>query len=369
MKRNYNNGLIAFFLLAGVTGTGQAQTAQNVTLYGLLDTGVEHVTNVANGGGLTRMPSLTGTLPSRFGLRGTEDLGGGLKAVFNLEAGYSLDSGVQGQGGRLFGRQSFVGLSGSWGTVTIGRQYTMYFNALLDSDILGPNVYGSASIDNYIPNAREDNSVAYRGTFGGLTVGATWSFGRDAVNAGPSPAGTNCAGENAADSKQCRGWSAMAKYDTAQWGAAVAIDRMNGGPGAFGGLVNSGLTDTRSTLNGWVKFGSLKVGGGVMHRENEASPRPINNVYYLGAAYPISPQITVDGAVFRQDVHDSSDGATLAAIRGFYHFSKRTAAYLTVGHIDNHGATNLSVSSGQTGSNPLAGQSQNGVMLGMRHFF
>lgn len=366
MKRNYGSGLIALGLLAGAAGSAQAQ---NVTIYGLLDTGVEHVTNVANGGGLTRMPSLTGTLPSRFGLRGSEDLGGGLKAVFHLEAGYSLDSGASGQGGRLFGRQSNVGLAGSWGSVTIGRQYTMYFNALLDSDILGPNIYGSATVDNYIPNAREDNSVAYRGTFGALTVGATWSFGRDAVNAGPSPAGTNCAGENAADSKQCRGWSAMAKYDTARWGVALGVDRMHGGPAAFAGLVRSDITDTRSTVNGWVKFGALKVGGGVMHRDNEGSARSVGNIYYLGAAYPVTPQVTVDGAVFRHDIHDTEDGSTLVSVRGMYHFSKRTAAYLTAGHIDNRGLSNVSVSSGQAGANPLAGESQNGVMIGMRHFF
>lgn len=366
MKLNTTNTLIAFSLLAGTASGAQGQ---NVTLYGVLDSGVEHVTNVANSGGLTRVPTLTGTLPSRFGLRGSEDLGGGLKAVFNLEAGYGLDSGASGQGGRMFGRQSFVGLAGNWGSVTVGRQYTMYFNALLDSDILGPNIYGSATIDNYIPNAREDNSVAYRGTFGGLTIGATWSFGRDAVNAGPSPAGTNCAGENAADSRQCRGWSAMAKYDTAQWGVALGVDRVTGGPGAFAGLVSSDLADTRSTMNGWMKIGTLKVGGGVMHRENEGSLRPVSNVYYLGAAYPVTPQVTVDGELFRHDIHDTDLGSTLVAVRGMYHFSKRTAAYLTIGHLDNRGLSNVSVSSGQAGSNPLPGESQNGVMIGLRHFF
>lgn len=64
----------------------------------------------------------------------------------------------------------------------------MLFYSLLDSDILGPNVYSTASLDVYIPNARAGNAIGYRGTFNGLTLGATYSFGRDTVNAGPASA-------------------------------------------------------------------------------------------------------------------------------------------------------------------------------------
>ena len=169
------------------------------------DTAVEHVTNVGvAGGGLTRMPSLTGSSPSRLGFRGTEDLGDGLRALYTLEMGFAPDSGSSNQGGRLFGRQAFVGLSGPWGSVTLGRQYTMLFWSMLDADILGPNIYSSVSLDSYIANARADNALAYRGTFGEFTLGATYSFGRDVVNAGPSPGGTNCAGESATDKKADR---------------------------------------------------------------------------------------------------------------------------------------------------------------------
>jgi predicted porin len=68
----------------------------------------------AAGHGATRVPSLTGSLPSRLGFRGTEDLGNGLAAVFTLESGYNQDVGTLGQGGRLFGRQAWVGLRGNW---------------------------------------------------------------------------------------------------------------------------------------------------------------------------------------------------------------------------------------------------------------
>ena len=356
--------------LMAIAATAVHAQSSGVTVYGLIDSGVEHVTNVgAAGGSLTRMPTNTGSLPSRIGFRGAEDLGGGMKAVFTLENGFAPDSGGSGQGGRLFGRQAFVGLSGSWGTVSLGRQYTMLFWSLFDSDILGPNVYSTSSLDSYIPNAHADNAIGYRGSFGGLTVGATYSLGRDAVNAGPSPAGTNCAGESAADGKACREWSAMVKYDTAGWGVAAAHDRLNGGPGAFGGLTSSSLSDSRTTLNGYIKFGQAKVGGGVIRRDNEGSATPKSNLYYIGGAYAFTPAFTLDAELMKLDMKNSANQATLFALRGLYSFSKRTVGYVTAGHISNDGTLNLSVSAGAAGSNPAAGASQTGLMVGVRHAF
>ncbi|RJF97081.1 porin [Noviherbaspirillum cavernae] len=369
-------------MLMSAAAFGHAQTASNVTVYGLVDTGVEHVTNVATGGGntgsLTRMPTNTGNFPSRIGFRGTEDLGAGLKAVFTLENGFGPDTGGLNQGGRLFGRQAFVGLSGDWGTVSVGRQYTMLFWGTLDADILGSNVFGSGSLDSYLPNARADNSIAYRGTFSGFTVGATYSLGRDATNvAVANPAANNCAGENAADSKQCREYSALLKYDAPTWGALVAYDRKYGGSTGngttigptFDGLTNSGLTDTRTTVNGYVKLGQAKVGGGVILRKNEGSATPKSNLYFVGAAYSITPAFVVDGEVYRLDTKDSPNDSNLFAVRGTYNFSKRTAAYVTAGRINNSGAATTSVSSGAPGSNSLPGGSQTGLMVGMRHAF
>lgn len=364
-----NKEWMAAAVLITVAAASQAQSG-NVAVYGLLDTGVEHVTDVgAAGVGLTRMPTLTGSVPSRIGFRGTEDLGGGLKAFFTLENGLSLDTGVAGQGGRLFGRQALVGISGTWGAVTLGRQYNMMFYSLLDADTLGPNLYGSASVDSYIPNAREDNAVGYRGTFRGLTVGATYSLGRDGVNAGPSPAGTNCAGESASDRNACRAWSALLKYDGPTWGVATAFDRQNGGPAAFGGLTSSALRDSRTVLDGYVKLGALKLAAGVIRRDNEGAATPRTDLHFAGAAYAMTQAVTLDGQAFRLKVKDSANGATLLAVRATYQLSQRSAAYVTAGNISNDGNLNISVSSGAPGSNPSAGGSQSGVMVGMRHAF
>jgi predicted porin len=376
MKRSIT--VLGLTALTAAGAQAQVTASTSVALYGLIDTGVERITNVGpSSDSVTRMPGLSGSLPSRWGLRGNEDLGGGLRAVFNVEAGISPDTGVSNQGGRLFGRQALVGLSGNWGTVSLGRQYTMLYWSVLDGDQLGPNNYGLGSLDSYIPNTRIDNSIVYKGTFDGLTVGAGYSLGRDAVNAGPSPVGTNCAGENAADKQACRLWTAMAKYDAPTWGVALAADEIRGGAGAFAGLVRSDLKDQRVTLNGYVKFGPVKVTAGMIRRDNDgAAPLSAtngqsarSNLYWLGGAYNVTQAFVIDGQVHRLSFKDGGDDTTLSVLRGLYNLSKRTLAYVQVAHISNGPRLAISISSGQVSANPVAGGSQNALMVGMRHSF
>lgn len=354
--------------LAGMGGLAQAQTS--VQLYGILDTAVEYLDKVGpSGSGLTRMPTLTGSVPSRLGFRGREDLGAGWSAAFTLEMGLGADSGVFNQGGRGFGRQAFVSLQGPWGSLGLGRQYTMLYWSMLDADVLGPSMHGLASLDSYFPNARADNALSYKGSLGGLTLGATYSLGRDAVNAGPSPAGTNCAGENAADSKACREWSALLKYDAAAWGVALAHDELRGGSGAFGGLSDSARTDRRSMLNGYVKFDAFKLGAGYMARRNDgnaASPR--SDLWFVGGTYTQAPW-TFDAQYSQLKLRDRADKAQLMVLRGSYALSRRTAAYASLGHVRNSANAAFSVSNAQAGAAPAPGANQTGLGIGLRHAF
>jgi predicted porin len=344
--------------------------AQTVTVFGIVDASVEHVNRVGPAGsGLTRLPSLTGSVPSRIGFRGAEDLGGGLRAVFTLEQGFAPDTGGLSQGGRAFGRQAFVGLSGPWGTVSFGRQYTMLFWSILESDVLGPAIYGTGSLDPYIPNARADNALAWRGSFGGWMLGATYSPGRDAVNAG-NPAGTNCPGELASDAKACREASLLVRYDAASWGVAWAQDTIRGGPGAFAGLSSSALSDTRVSVNGYLRFKGAKLSLGLVRRHNDANPvTPRSDLWYLGAVWPLSPALTLDGELLKLSYQGSADQAWLVAARATYALSRRSALYVTVGSVSNEGKLALSVSAGAAGSNPKAGAGQSGITAGLRHAF
>jgi predicted porin len=120
-------------LFLGASAPAIAQS--NVQVYGLIDAGVEAVDHAnAAGNGVVRVIS-GGKNTSRWGFRGSEDLGGGLKAVYNLEGGILLDTGAA--DGALFKRQANVGLEGGFGRVVIGRSFTTTYDLVIKFDPLG----------------------------------------------------------------------------------------------------------------------------------------------------------------------------------------------------------------------------------------
>ncbi|WP_459617043.1 porin [Bordetella sp. 2513F-2] len=164
---------------------GAAHAADNVTLYGLIDAGVgyEQVKG-PDGFKQNRFGAVNGVSSgSRFGMRGTEDLGDGLKAVFNLEAGFNSQTGNSAQGGRLFGRQATVGLADdTWGKIEFGRQTNMaskYFDSIdpFGTSYVTANAGTTFSAANTM---RLDNMVMYQSpSFGGFSFGAGYSFNAD----------------------------------------------------------------------------------------------------------------------------------------------------------------------------------------------
>jgi GBP family porin len=157
-------GVTAFLLMTTIIGSHAAYAQSSVTLYGLLSEGVSYVSNE---GGKSNVKLLAGTdQNNRIGFRGVEDLGSGLKALFVLENGFDPTTGAFQQGGRLFGRQAFVGLSSAtYGTVTLGRQYDVVFDdiALYELAVgtapgLGVNIGDN---DNAYDSFRYNNSIKY----------------------------------------------------------------------------------------------------------------------------------------------------------------------------------------------------------------
>jgi predicted porin len=353
--------------LLGTMAASTATAQSSVTVYGLLDSGLVYTTNInAAGDSITKVPSLTGTFPSRIGFRGAEDLGNGLQAVFTLETGLALDTGVMGQGNRLFGRQASIGLKGAWGTLTLGRQVNMTYLAGMKADVLGPNLFAIGSIDPYLPNARSDNAIGYMGNFNEFAVGATYSLGRDASAAG-GPAATGCAGEVAGNAKACRQMTALLGYDNKRFGATASYDILYGNVGAAGGLTSSDNSDRRTTLNLYAMLGKAKLGGGVIDRETKAVTGVTkSDLYYLGASYPATAMVTVDGQVAYRDIKNSDNDVTMLAVRATYALSKRTAVYAALGRMDNDGSSAVALDAGGTVG---VGKTQNGLMAGMRHSF
>ena len=361
-----NTACSAIALLGSLCASAAFAQTQ-VTIYGIIDTGVVYTTNAnAAGNSVFKVPGLTGSFPSRLGFKGNEDLGGGLQAIFTLESGFSPDTGAMGQGTRLFGRQSYVGLKNEYGTVTVGRLLNMTYMSMLKSDVLGPNIFSIGNIDTYLPNARSDNAIGYMGTFSGVTVGATYSFGRDS-SVGPGPAGTNCAGEVAGNSTACRQVTGLLAYDSAAFGVSTSYDLMYGNTGATGGLSSSGNSDKRITLSGYAMLGSVKIGGGVVDRAlRAATANTDSDLYFLGATYPFSAELVLDAQLAKLNVKGSDSAATMAATRLTYNLSKRTAVYTSVGYMKNAGSSAIALDAGGTVG---TGLNQFGVMTGIRHTF
>ncbi|WP_345816701.1 porin (plasmid) [Paraburkholderia sp. PREW-6R] len=156
-----------------------AAAQSSVTLYGILSEGVQYLSN-SGGHSLVRLASGTNQ-NTRWGLRGTEDLGGGLSAIFTLENGFDLTSGALQQGGRLFGRQAFVGLqSTTYGTFTMGRQYDFFWDNLLQfqqAAVLGDYGVHIGDNDNMFGGFRYNNTVKYVSpTWNGLTLAGMYGF-------------------------------------------------------------------------------------------------------------------------------------------------------------------------------------------------
>ena len=348
----------------------QVMGTSMVTIYGLLDQGVEYVNNVAKSKNATTSTVRTGdgTATSYFGIRGTEDLGGGTKAIFDLQGGIQPNDGASRQGGRLFGRQSYVGLDSAYGRLTFGRQYTMRFYATSFINPFGTGAQGLTTLDNGIANARADNSVSYRFFVGALEGGVNYSFGRDAV-AGGAAAASNCPGETT-PSNECREYSAMLKYDAHTWGAATSYERNYGGTSAtWGGLTSPKLTDSRFTLGGYFKIKDAKFGVGWIRRDDEGIATPKSNLVWVTGTVPVTPFFYVDGMVAGIKYDHSANKALVFVLRGEYLLSKRTFLYVTADHIHNYGTLTDAATTITPVPTPPAGGSQLSVIAGIRHTF
>jgi len=170
-----------YLALTAMGAFSVAHAQSSVTLYGIIDEGINYT---SNSGGHTLYNLSSGVLQgSRFGLRGAEDLGSGLKAIFVLENGFDVNTGKLGQGGLMFGRQAYVGVSSSRsGSVTLGRQYDSvvdYVGPLEAGDQWGGYIAAhTGDIDNFNNSYRTNNTVKYTSAnYNGLTFGGTYSLG------------------------------------------------------------------------------------------------------------------------------------------------------------------------------------------------
>jgi len=167
-----------------LSGINLAHAQSSVTIYGIVDTYVGYTSNVrstvagAPAGSRVELGSVGGLAGSRWGLRGVEDLGGGAKALFNVENGFGPDTGAQADPNRLFNRQAYVGLEGGYGRLMLGRQYTPIFevNQRFSSQRAAPATDASPNLS----PIRTDNMIKYQLETGAANIGIYRSLGEQA---------------------------------------------------------------------------------------------------------------------------------------------------------------------------------------------
>lgn len=181
MQKNVLTKAVAV-ALATLGAGGVAVAQSSVTIYGNADVSIDHVSKSKGSVASSTKYSATRVSPSAtsqtsFGFKGVEDLGGGLKASFVLEGQLNHDTGGLSQDGRIFGRQSYVGLTTNFGEFRLGRQYApiFYSTALITTERFGATdlfIEGGATNNLHV---RQDNQISYWLKLGGFTGEVSYS--------------------------------------------------------------------------------------------------------------------------------------------------------------------------------------------------
>lgn len=287
---------------------GAASAQSNVTIYGVVDLGIANENNGGTAGSVTRLDSgnLNG---SRLGFKGTEDLGGGLSAIFQLENGFSADTGALGQGGLLFGRHAWVGLTGGFGTVKIGRQILpVYDNADIFDPFADALAGDTARMFNYSGN-RVDNSLSYAYAANGFKGQITYGLGEVAGNTSGK-----------------RTLAGFGSYSNGPVQAVLTYTSINDA---------SGNDSAKTTLlGGNYNFGMLKLFGA--YAWNKGLGTLDTRDALIGLSAPVGSAGNFMASYIRKtDKFKSNADANQLAIGYTHELSKRTALYTSISRTAN----------------------------------
>ncbi|MAF05953.1 MULTISPECIES: porin [Herbaspirillum] len=390
--------LLALAVLGAFAGAANAQSS--VTIYGIVDTGVVYQSKVAtaSGGTGTKFGLNSGIIQgSRIGFKGVEDLGGGLSAVFQLETGFSNDTGgLQGSdattGSNLFRRKSVVGLTGNFGSVLVGRQtdFADTISAYTAVQDFGGWVNNSGSGLDRLQGTRTNNSISYTtNSLNGFTGNLMYGFGETAgqtsagqsfgiggkYDNGPLGLGINYyqskAGSTPSDVSLIPSSSTTTNVNTltansgstAQKVLNVAASYQFGPARVYGNW-----SRVKQDLNTQANLTSVGVGSltsltnRTLARSNKA------DIYEIGTAYSLSPSLKLLAAV--DHTRANFDGVsnktklTQVSLGTDYWLSKRTDLYAFLAYTKASDMVNPGVSD-STGTDG----NQGAVAVGIRHKF
>lgn len=328
-----------------------AQSPSNVTIYGLIDLNVstERAGDLRFKG--VGHSELNG---SRLGFRGSEDLGNGLKAIFTLESGFDPATGVSEQGGRLFGRQSFVGLEGGWGRVTLGRQYSPAFVAIDPFDATGSADRSPGLLSRKAGSVRPayevrfDNMVKYRSPeFAGFSADVGYWMGEKVSSSSDAR-------------REGDGWGIAGLYKNGPIAGSLVTQSIQ--RDATGGKVRTdglGFSYDFGPVKAYLAYTRDKESGS----QGDGKAR----TYDVGAEIKAGPQGTVAISYANRNESEDAVGEDAHGWSVYYlhDLSKRTTLYTGYSQLTNKDNANYAIGN----LTPAAGDDPRVVMAGIRHKF
>lgn len=347
-----------------------AQT--NVNLYGIADAGVSYDdTGVADQSAFRVNSGYMSS--SRFGVSGSEGLGGGLRAVFTLEAGFQIDTGAfsnTATGTPGFSRRAFVGLaSDRWGSLTLGRDYTPIYWTVSTADTLRFGLYGNMNNTQFMTGSSNqfipaDNALFYATPkiAGGLTLRAMASAGGEGFGATSIAVAPRTTGRMAGVGAE---WSSgplllTAAFQTRVEPNADNTDRDNRRDWAVGGRYD---------------FGAFSVSGGYIDVDRAFTALDGSQWWAGGSVKLGAGTLLAQFAQMRFDAAAGGDPrSNTIAVAYTYPFSRRTTGYLSYGQVSNNATANLGLFAADNNVSPgtaisARGADPRGIAIGVRHTF
>ena len=345
--------------LAVLAASGAAMAQSSVTLYGVVDTGLTYSKGEESVYGMTHVG---GNVNSRLGFRGVEDLGNGLKATFNLEAGMGVDDGNnymdKDSNGMAFRRTSTVGLAGNFGEVRLGRMLTSSYLAVSRYDAFGDTGIGASLAWKRDYPSRAENAISYTSpSFSGFKFGGEYGFGEK---------------EDARDNRYI-GVGAM--YDNGPLSLGLGYDRINNvGYVAANPPAPAELGEDLTTwqLGGAYNFGVAKLLA--FYKQTKYKDVLVGDseklkTFGLGVTAPVGAAGEVRASYNNYKISDDNGKADQLSLGYVHNLSKRTALYGTYSYIKNKDGLDFELNGAMGGAGLKDGEKQHGLQLGIRHAF
>ncbi|MCO1368643.1 porin [Burkholderia multivorans] len=372
---NKKSLLVTSVIAAAVASPDFAQAQSSVQMYGRIDAGLEYVSGQPTGPNANGAP--TGTAGrfsqesgdggvSMFGLKGTEDIGGGTKILFHLELQFLANNGTL-AGTGLFNRFSTVGISNdSYGTLTLGHQLFIS-NAVWDFDPFGQSPWASASLVRGRNWPFTDNAVNYDSPkFGGFDFTAQYALSN----------ATSWNGNGATTSGRNAGF--YGTYTSSVFQVRALYDETRNP--TTGKLDDPFLYSREYTLATNVFLGQVKLTAAYQaSRTSGVASSPgqptTTDHFWGGATWQATPAFSLTGAAYHINANNNGGNATMYSVGAAYSLSKRTVLSTQFATVRNSSTANFSLfainpagDSVATG-NPPKGHTQSGAYIGMMHYF